>query len=392
MSERQIGLRKRTRPFTQVPNDVVDDWTIGYRELGILVRILRMPEGFVIRSEQLSTEGKGKTMRGRKPSREGREAVRTALRNLALSGYYRLVRQRMLDGTFAMATDITEDPDAVWAAQAAVFGGRPVPLVEQSDGTFNVKYPDGTLLPDGDMPPADAVQDEPGVEDEGVDSPKPRNPSPGNRTPGNPASGEPGSGNLGAIKKMVSKDGQKDSDPASQGRRSGSEDKDQPDGQIDIDGQVSPSPDAAEVELNNTAMGLARSWADFRAKHNCPIVMRGRNSDPLAALRKLVLPALRAGYTEADVKNALMWVDTGLPSDQQFDTALGKVRAGWRAGHGWKPGDGRGPANGRQRTGTGAMAGTNRHVDDISAERRAAENPFQHASRQSDYVDKGAVA
>lgn len=388
MTERQIGLRKRTRPFTQIPNDVVDDWTIGYRELGILVRILRMPEGFVIRSEQLSTEGKGRTLRGRASNREGREAVRTALRNLALAGYYRLVRQRMLDGTFAMATDISEDPDEVWAAQASVFGGRPVALVEQENGSFHVKYPDGTLLPDGDMPPAGTQPARQG--DKPGHSPGPRNPSSVNRAPGNPASGDPASGGLGAINKMVSKDGQEDSDPAPQGRRSSDHDAAQADGQITIDGGVETPPDSAQRELQNTAMGLARGWIDFRTEHGCPVVARGRTV-PLNALANLVLPALQSGYNENEIKYALAWTDTGIPSAHQFDTALGRVRGGFRPGRNWKPGDGH-STGGRQRNGTGAMAGTNLHVDDITEQERAADNPFMNASRSSDYVPRGAVA
>lgn len=393
MSERQIGLRKRTRPFTSVPNDAVDDWTIGYRELGILVRILRMPEGFAIRSEQLSTEGKGRTMRGRKSGREGREAVRTALRNLALAGYYRLVRQQTLDGTFAMATDITEEPDEVWAAQARVFGGKPVPLVEQEDGSLLVKYPDGTLLPDSVLPPASLEPDDGDESDKPSHSPKPRNPSSDNRAPGFPASGEPGSGFLGPLKKMVSKDGQKDSVPASQVRRL--DDDDVPDGQIDIDGKVGLT-EAEQArqdaeKLRSEAMGIARGWVEFRAGHNCPVVMSGRQDPQMVLAKSFVLPALQAGYTDAEIKNALMWCDTGVPSKPQFEAGLTQVRSGWHAGRSWKPGDGRDGGIGGNARRRGPNSNENRHIDDLSAEQRQAENPFQHASRQSDYRE-GAVA
>jgi hypothetical protein len=400
MTDRQIGLRKRTRPFTQVPNDVVDDFTIGYRELGLLVRILRMPDGFVIRSEQLCSEGKGKTLRGRRPDREGREAIRTALRNLAMAGYYRLVREQHVDGTFSMATDVSEDPVEVWAAQAVAFGGRPVHLMQQDDGAFHVKYPDGTILPDSDMPPETMLQQ---AEQESARkpgrtarAPKPKNPSSGNRAPVNPGSGDPDSGSLGPLKKMVSKDGQQDSVPASQVRRHGDEDAGQPDGQITIDGDVEPPPDRVEAELNSTAMGIGRSWVNKRAEHHHPVVMRSAKADPIKAIRDLVFPYLKAGYTENEVRNALAWTDDGIPAGNLFEAGLRAVRGGWVAGRAWVPGSGRGTSaarSGRQRTGTGPMAGTNRHVDDISAERRRAENPFNSASRQSDYVgSEGAVA
>lgn len=185
----------------------------------------------------------------------------------------------------------------------------------------------------------------------------------------------------------------KSSVPASQVRRTDAEDEDQPDGQITIYGDVDRSAIDAQqaAKLNQDAMGIARGWVDFRAEHGCPVVMRGK-ADPLIALRNLLLPALTAGYTEKQVKMALPYCDTGVPGTQQLERALAAVQAGWRPGHNWKPGqphDNRTP--GRQRT--GPMAGTNRHVDDISAEQREHENPFRTASRQSDYANgEGAVA
>lgn len=184
----------------------------------------------------------------------------------------------------------------------------------------------------------------------------------------------------------------KSSDPASQGRRTDGSDDDLPDGQTTIDGKVEPGKSAAEKKAERDAGTVAGDWAAVRAKTGCPIVLRGRNADPVAAVRSLVLPALLAGYTDIEVKNALAWLDTGIPSTAQLETALAKVKGGWRPPQGWKPGDPRTAYGaGRQRTGTGAMAGTNRHVDDISEQQRDAENPFAGASRQSDYA-KGAVA
>jgi hypothetical protein len=326
MTERQIGLRKRTRPFTQVPNDVVDDWTIGYRELGVLVRILRMPDGFVIRSEQLSTEGKNNMLRGRPANREGREAVRTALRNLAIAGYYRLVRQRMLDGTFAMATDVSEDPDEVWAAQAAVFGGRPVALVEQRNGELHVKYPDGTLLPDGDMPPAGMQSST--TENKVGHSPKPRNPSSDNRAPGNPASGEPESGDLGAFKKMVSKDGQQDSEPAPQVRRPGSEIEQVSEGQITIDGKVEAPPAAREITNKDIANEIARVWIGYWSspKKNTPIG-GGAPHVLQATMTSLVRGFLDHGYDREEIGKALNLIgEPVIPEKPRLQRALAAGR------------------------------------------------------------------
>jgi hypothetical protein len=358
-TERQIGLRKRTRPFTQIPNDVVDDFTIGYRELGLLLRILRMPEGFVIRSEQLSTEGRGKTLRGRAPDREGREAVRTSLRKLALGGYYRLVKQRCLDGTFCMATDISEDPVEAWAAQAQIFDGRYVPVYEQEDGTFHVKYPDGSFLDEDEVPPPSAAQK--GVEQEPKKRPAKRDakksqvegvqtPETGFRAPANPAPGDAGTGACAPLSKTVKEDGQKESSvPASQVRRDSVEDEDfSVEGQILIDGSTEPSnlpaqrsePSAAVI-ANQLAMGVGRSWLDMRTQFDCPLVW-GKSGDPLMALRRIISAAADAGYSETEIKFALMWADRSVPTMDRLEAGLVQVRRnGWRPASDWRPGEAR---------------------------------------------------
>lgn len=401
MSERQIGLRKRVKPYTPVPNDTVEDFTIGYRELGLLTRILRMPEGFVIRSEQLANEGQGKTLRGRKPDREGRGAVRTTLRNLALAGYYRLVRIRMQDGTFCMATDISEDPLPTWAAQAAVFGGKPVPLFQQRDGSHKVKYPNGVLLPEDSMPPEGlepAVSCEDGGEDGAGETgqiPKTGFRSPGNRAPQNRATEKAATGEPSSLTEMVSEDGQQDSVPASQVRLGDAEretDSSSVDGQITITGEVEPTQVApsAEADENRLVMGIARAWLAEWKKNGGLVTTKG---DPLMALRGVIEKARAAGATENEIKFALMWSDRDVPEFPRLGDGILQVRRGWRPAQDWKPGDGRGRPAGRQRNGTGAMAGTNLHVDDLTPEERQERNPFTGAARQSDYVEqRGAVA
>jgi hypothetical protein len=395
MSERQRGLRKRTRPFTPVPNETVEDWTLSYRALGLLTRILRMPDGFVIRSEQLSNEGQGKTRNGRPANREGREAVRTTLRELARGGYYRLGRCRMQDGTFEMQTDAAEDSVPAWAEQARVFGAKPVPMVEQEDGTFMVRYPDGTLLPD-DFEPPTSQPDTTDSEDVVTETPKTGFRAPGNRSPGNQAPGKAEPGSCGPLSKRVTQDGQQDSVPASQVRRGNDVEADSgAEGQMLLGGGVETlTKDKAPPTFNDVAMGIARSWLTKREEFNCPVVVRGK-TDPIMAVRAVVLPALEAQYTEFEIKYALMRVDRAIPTPNALDTALAEVRRGWRPNRDWAPGEARSfAAAGRQRQGTSAMAGTNLHVDDLSADQRRADNPFSKAARQSDYLEttQGAPA
>jgi hypothetical protein len=205
------GLRKRLDfNFAPVPHATCDDEDLSYRALGVLTKILRLPDGWDIRSDALAKSPK----RG---GREGRDAVRSALRELAAKGYYRLERRHTRAGTFEMGTAVSNTPIPEWAAQCEEFDGRPIPMVEQEDGTYLVKHQDGTLSEDGFAPPPSPPPDSPEADEElanelahdnatgagkpgpgepGPGTPGPENPAPGVRAgkpaPGNPASGEPG--------------------------------------------------------------------------------------------------------------------------------------------------------------------------------------------------------
>ncbi|MEU3455566.1 hypothetical protein ABZ671_18490 [Micromonospora sp. NPDC006766] len=336
------GLRKRRRdPFVQVPSSTVDDFTVPFRSLGVLTWLLNKPDGWDVNSIQIANEGKGKTLRGRKAAREGREAVRTALRELALAGYYRLEKRRMLDRTFVMGTAVSETPVASWAAQAEFFGGKYVPLVEQPDGSFKVKYPDGTLLDDDFPPPEgqqladDAGEDPDGSENlgdrfsgsEGLDNLGDGFSGSENPGPENPGPGEAATGNLSPIQEGLHQRGYTDSDHPSDDRRGEAADDRADAVQPALDGTI-PAPRASdpkppkEPTNHDLAMGIARSWTTYRASKGWPVVA----SNPLHAVKSLVLPFLDAGYTEDEVKRALNGIAEGLPSKAQMERALVTIR------------------------------------------------------------------
>src|SRR4051812_11777005 len=72
------GLRKRQRGFAAVPNETVWDDELAARDLGILTKIIALPEDWDLSTEWLV-----------KKCSEGRDAVMTSLRTLRRLGYYR---------------------------------------------------------------------------------------------------------------------------------------------------------------------------------------------------------------------------------------------------------------------------------------------------------------
>lgn len=188
-------IRRRER-FVQVTRPTVRDGNLSFRALGVLTWLLDRPEGWDVRSAQMSDDG---------PKREGREAIRTALRELAEAGYYRLERRRTRAGTCLMGTAVSEESVPSWGEQARFFKGRAVPVVEQADGSFMVAYPNGTMLPD-DFPPP-----EKGGEDES-DTTGAQEPVPGEPAPRNPAPGEPAPGNTSPLEEQLGETG-KESPP-----------------------------------------------------------------------------------------------------------------------------------------------------------------------------------
>lgn len=186
------GLRKRrSHYFVQVPSATIRDARLSYRARGVLAFLLDMPDGWDVRSEVLAAQ-----------STEGRDAIRSALRELRTYGYYRLERRRTRAGRTVMGTAVSEEPVESWASEYAEFGERAVPVIEQPDGSFRVQRKDGSLTEDGfatGQPLTLPVEDP-----QDAAAPTPTSPgtgfqAPGNPAPGFPATGEPASGFPGPL-------------------------------------------------------------------------------------------------------------------------------------------------------------------------------------------------
>ena len=97
-------------------------------------------------------------------SPDGKSAVQAGLRELARAGYYRIERRRLLDGRLVTGTAVSEEPAASWAAEYAEYEG-PVPVVQQPDGSFQVRRKDGSLTGDGFSAGPEPEQDDAGTAD-----------------------------------------------------------------------------------------------------------------------------------------------------------------------------------------------------------------------------------
>lgn len=258
--------------------------------------------------------------------------VRNGIQELRAKGLLTTTERRRADGSLAglVYKLFDVDPSPNQGAEPRRKGGKPGP----KPGTQNPRSKAGTS---SNVPPSTEAAGTPTnaggvhqVMQGGAPTNAPKN------TPGEHSIGTP-------------------SEPASQVRRS-DPDVDLPDGQITITGEIEKAPDRQVKVLHDTAMGIGRDWVGFRKEKGCPVVMRS-TGDPIAAVAKLVLPALQAGYTDLEIKNAMVWADTGIPTTQQLETGLGRVRAGWRPGRDWRPGQGRSMAGGHKPSTTDARVG-----------------------------------
>lgn len=80
----KITRHRETSDYTVTPNAIYRDKRLSYRALGLLLYLLHLPDGWETDSAQLATD-----------RAEGRDAIRTALRQLQDAGY--VTRQRQQD-------------------------------------------------------------------------------------------------------------------------------------------------------------------------------------------------------------------------------------------------------------------------------------------------------
>ncbi|QFG13273.1 helix-turn-helix DNA binding domain protein [Streptomyces phage Gilgamesh] len=278
------GVRINQPHFVHVVSATVRNTRLSYRALGLLVYLLDQKEGWQVRAEQLS-KGEG---------REGREAIRTALRELQVAGHYRLERRRLRNGKCVMGTALSGTPLEQWVRDHEIFSTQKdpaVPVIEQEDGTFLVQYPDGSLGSDGfepdpyadEEPPADEEPEEPAAAEEPAAEQPPAAP-PKKRRP----------------RRTAAQKAADDAEKAAAAEKKAEE----------------------KAALDAAADEVAKWWWEDAERHLGKFA--GKTNGYLA-MRGMVKKALQVGYTKRQCADALRHARQHLPSAQQWQTALGVV-------------------------------------------------------------------
>lgn len=91
--------------FTQIRNEVLRDASLSYRARGVLAAVLSYPDNWQTNAEGLSRRGG-----------EGRDAIRTCLKELEQAGYILTEKIRDDEGKFRTVTRIFDEPQRVSSA------------------------------------------------------------------------------------------------------------------------------------------------------------------------------------------------------------------------------------------------------------------------------------
>ncbi|MCX4976421.1 hypothetical protein [Streptomyces sp. NBC_00620] len=279
----RAGVRVNRRAhYVHVESATVRDARITFRALGLLTYLLDQSEDWKVRSEQLS-KGEG---------REGRDAVRKALHELAAHGYYRLERRQFRNGQRAMGTAISEFPVEQWAADYQTFDKKlDIPVVEQGDSTYLVAYPDGTFGADGfELAPRDGASEKSEAPEEGERIDEKEAPAKVRAA----RTATPGRVTVQAAAAAEQKTAE---------RRATAADK-----------------AAEKTALDEAAAQVATWWWDHAKQHLGAYV--GAKGG-FVAMRGQVRSALVAGYSQKECARALQHARRHWPSAQQWQDALG---------------------------------------------------------------------
>lgn len=116
-----IRAARPDRHFTQLRNDVLRDNRLSFRARGVLAAILSRPDDWRTTSEALAAES---------PS-DGRDAIRSSLKELEVLGYLRYAKLRGADGRLATVVYVYDEPPV--AASPGPENPSPVPPAQTQE-------------------------------------------------------------------------------------------------------------------------------------------------------------------------------------------------------------------------------------------------------------------
>ncbi|MFJ4010291.1 hypothetical protein [Streptomyces sp. NPDC090026] len=99
-----ILRRHLSTGFTVLPTATLEDSRLSFRARGILAYLVAKPDSWKVRTESIARAGK-----------EGRDAVRGAVKELKALGYYRVITERQPNGQLTKVTEVY-DTAQEWAA------------------------------------------------------------------------------------------------------------------------------------------------------------------------------------------------------------------------------------------------------------------------------------
>ncbi|MEN8649149.1 hypothetical protein ABCR94_00480 [Streptomyces sp. 21So2-11] len=100
-----ILRRHLSTGYTVLPTATLEDSRLSFRARGILGYLIAKPDSWKVRTESIAKAGK-----------EGRDAVREAVKELKVLGYYRVVTERLDNGQLVKVTEVY-DTVQEWAGQ-----------------------------------------------------------------------------------------------------------------------------------------------------------------------------------------------------------------------------------------------------------------------------------
>lgn len=153
MTTIRVASRQR---FTSIDRKTLNDSRLSFRARGVLAWLLDKPDNWTTNSDAIAAAGK-----------EGRDAIRVALRELEGCGYLKRERVRGDRGRWFTETLIYERPPDGTDATGTDFQAPENPPREGATGTgpptpdFQASFPSSTLRTKTETPPADGGRGEP---------------------------------------------------------------------------------------------------------------------------------------------------------------------------------------------------------------------------------------